>query len=420
MAQFCKDGKIISGQVVTVNDDSFAVSLFDPMDTGNNPDELEVTSTRNPGVTPFQGKLTTGNAPTSGREWILKGISGISSRIDAVPKGGGASRDSFFVRFQTKTLKPPIFVMAIEGIPNWSGATRHLIPITIGVSKIIDWMSFPSIALPVVPFPLHGMLGPRLVLSPPKELNFLDAPAQKARKGVFSVTQGSFTRAVLLLLPESGSPDTVLIGVEPTISQDAPTFQPLDWTDPLSAKLINHFADRCLVNNWGRQMLASKKKMALLMPVRAKEGASELGPLVTDGTLLQQVVESIAMLVGGAFSAAQAEGFSFSNGIAECNQLLAGLTRLIPVKAVYNLDPSLGTQAVRIPGAVLQQFLTGATTLQQQRAGFMFLPPSVWVNEFQFQFDHIDREPVDSPKAKEYLHNTAARKFLLHLGIQLS
>jgi hypothetical protein len=237
MARFDRNGTTLSGQVVTVNDDSFTVVLHDPVDTVNDASELQVTSTRNPGVTPVSGKLIGGNAPTSGREWVLQGITGMESQIDAVPKSGGTPRDSFFVRFGKKTGKPPIFVKPIEDTMNWSGANKHLIPTVAHAAKIIDWTRY-SISRSRLAFVTASSSLPFAaslwLLASSKEMQFQDAPNKTARKGVFSVTQGSFTRAILLLLPETGTPDTLLIGIEPKLFQSPAVFKPLGWTNPLS------------------------------------------------------------------------------------------------------------------------------------------------------------------------------------------
>src|SRR5271166_6467278 len=50
---------------------------------------------------------------------------------------------------------------------------------------------------------------------------FYYQPSMTGRMGVFAVTAGSITRSWVLLLPEGGIPDRVMIGIPPSIGQAA-------------------------------------------------------------------------------------------------------------------------------------------------------------------------------------------------------
>src|SRR5262249_41042131 len=97
--------------------------------------------------------------------------------------------------------------------------------------------------------PSHCEPGTVLGLSVINEATFLPpAPAttpfffyhrsMQGRMGVFAVTAGAVTRSWVLLLPEGGIPDRVMIGILPSIGQAADYYGKLNGGNPQSVPLI--------------------------------------------------------------------------------------------------------------------------------------------------------------------------------------
>jgi hypothetical protein len=245
------------------------------------------------------------------------------------------------------------------------------------------------------------------------EFAFRSIPPTTGRLGIFAARKGDLERAVILLLPPTGMPDRVLICITQGFGQAAETLEPLGWSDPLSPALINFVLLKHVINRWGAQTLASRKKMAFLYVVRAK--GKELGPFANDGAFVRQTLTELVSLTSGAFSFDSVEAFTFSSGILDFNPFVSSLDGHLNVRAVYNIDPNPATPARQPSGASRKQFKRSPGLA----AGFESMPLNRWKNESRF--------PVRQTFAKkgsdwqfEYLHNHCMPKYALHLGLQLS
>jgi hypothetical protein len=242
--------------------------------------------------------------------------------------------------------------------------------------------------------------------------SFRSVSPTAGRLGIFAAQKGSLQRAVILLLPPTGVPDRVIICITQGFAQATATLDPLNWGDPLSPALINFVLLKHVVNRWGAQTLASRKQMAFVYIVRAK--GDELGPFKNDGPFMRQVLTEMASLTNQSFSFGNVEAFTFSSGISEFNTFVTAINGVLPVRALYALDPAPAVGTAQLPGVVRKQFLTGATG--GPRAGFEFMPIDRWSNESQF----ATRNTFPAPAGFNYLHNHCAPKYFLHLGLQSS
>ncbi len=243
--------------------------------------------------------------------------------------------------------------------------------------------------------------------------DFRTAAGTVGRLGIFAARKGSLERAAILLLPQSGTPDCVLICITQGFQQAHATLDPLGWSNPLSPALIQFCLLKHVVNRWGAQMLASRKQMALMYIVRAQ--GNELGPFANDGPFVQQVLAEMATQTSDAFSFDTVEAFTFSSGISQFNTFVRSLSGILTVRAIYNIDPAHGQPASGPSGAVRRQFLSGQTT-GGPRPGFEYMPVPRWENEWEYP----NRETFPNPWRFNYMHNHCMPRYTLHLGIQTS
>lgn len=385
MAHFHKvpGGERISGGVLTVNSGSITIGLWSPADHAGQ--ELTVRS-NNANVS-----VTRAAMAGASRNWTVAGSDGQTARLQAITSNNHVW-DEVHIVFRTGNNASNITVLPITKLVDGRDPVNGLVPTSIPQIDIVDVASFRA-----------GDAGnkPRFTVS----------PAKQARIGVFACSKGTATRAAVLLLPATGTPDRVLIGITHGFGQNAQYYGNLGWSDPLSVPLIQDVARRFVIARWGAQMLASRKQMALVMPVRARGAGGELGPFGSDGEFVKQALNSIALATGGAFRPATVEAFTFSSGIHELTAFLGNARGQLSIGAVYNLDPAGAHSAPDVRGASRKQFLSGQTG--GPKAGFEYLPESRWENEPYFH----NRSGAD---LFNYLHNHCLPKYCLHLGIQLT
>lgn len=296
--------------------------------------------------------------------------------------------------------------------------TAHCEPVILLGLSIIDEASF----LPRVPA---------------NTPTFYYQPSLNGRMGVFAVTAGSVTRAWVLLLPETGVPDRVMIGILPSIGQVPDYYAARDGNNPLSVPLIRDLV--ALVNGmdpftldmrdgkvqacYGSQVLGSSRPMALLIPVRTLGGGGgadpELGPFASDGQVIADTINGIAAATGGAFQPKAIEAFTHSNGIASFNTFLQAISGRFVIRTAITLDPA-GAQSVNSAVAsTLCQHLSGQTggIVNGRPAGnFEFWPFDRWKNEPDR--DHTMR--MFHNNLFDYLHNYAFPRYLLRFSIQVT
>jgi hypothetical protein len=315
--------------------------------------------------------------------------------LDAAPAGGNPW-DSIEVHFRAGQhaaggveVRP--ILMQLTG----NAGTNNLVPATVPVHYLITESTFRA-----------G--------EPSNTPLFVQGGGWRARVGVFAARQGSLERAAILLLPESATPDRVLVGITHVFGQSKENqayYANLGWSDPLSPRLIADVTTRFVHQRWGPQVLASKKNMAFLLPVRAQ--GDELGPF-KDGAFLREVLESISVSTGRAFTYDHVEMFAYSSGIYALNAMLPSIRSSLNLDVVYNLDPAGGIAAHS--GVRNKQFLSGQTTHGQGRPGFELMPLARWANESDFSRVN----PNNHQQVFAYLHNGVLPSYCLYLGIQLS
>jgi hypothetical protein len=244
--------------------------------------------------------------------------------------------------------------------------------------------------------------------------SFTRGSGWRARIGAFAARQGNVERAAILLLPESATPDRVLVGITHVFGQSRENrayYGNLGWSDPLSPRLIADVTTRFVHQRWGPQVLASKKNMAFLLPVRAQ--GNELGPF-QDGAFLREALEAISAATGRAFTYDHVEMFGYSSGIYALNAMIPSVRGSLNLEVVYNLDPAGGIPIHAGPAA--KQFLSGQTTHGQGRPGFELMNLPRWANENDF----ASINPNNQNAVFNYLHNGVLPSYCLYLGIQLS
>ncbi|MBC8165147.1 MAG: hypothetical protein H7Y20_04640, partial [Bryobacteraceae bacterium] len=330
------------------------------------------------------------------RLWQITGTDGATARLDAFDSANG-SWDNVFVTFTSAAGSAAggetVLVRSITAEVN-SGIedANHLALVNVPQINVVDVTSFR---------PGDAANKPTFTIS----------PAKRCRMGVFAASKGNNKRAVIVMLPESGTPSRVIFGITHGFGQNAAYYGNLGWTDPLSVRLIQDVATRFVRDRWGAQVLASRKQMATVMIVRASTGGSELGPFANDGVFTHQVLESISAMTNRAFTFANVEAFTFSSGIHDLVTFVGSTQGQLNYSAIYNIDPARHAAAPHPTGVTRKQFLSGQTG--GPASGFEFMPESRWQNEPFF----TNRSGAS---LFDYLHNHCMPLYALHLGIQLS
>jgi hypothetical protein len=70
-------------------------------------------------------------------------------------------------------------------------------------------------------------------------LTFSSVGSTTGRLGIFAAQNGTQQRAVILLLPSSGTPSRLLICITQGFGQAARDLEPLGWSNPLSRPFVN-------------------------------------------------------------------------------------------------------------------------------------------------------------------------------------
>ncbi|HYJ92276.1 MAG TPA: hypothetical protein VEV84_13280 [Pyrinomonadaceae bacterium] len=238
-------------------------------------------------------------------------------------------------------------------------------------------------------------------------LNFTSEPLATGRLGIFAAEKDGVERAVIMLLPQSGTPDTLLICITQGFAQAAQNLEPLHWSNPLSPEFIRFALLKHVINRWGAQMLASHRNMALMYILRSR--GNELGPFARDGNFLRFVLDEIASSTGDSFTYPQVEAFTFSSGIYEFNNFITGVSGSVNITAVYAIDPVHSTVPTAPQGARRRQYASG--TAGPLLPSFERLPLGRWQNEDEY----------NTPKRNDvfqYLHNKCMPMYVLYLALR--
>lgn len=385
----------LSSAVVTAARGSILVGLWGFRDS---PTSELIVRANSPRVTATGGSVV-GNS----RLWTIAGHAGADAIIEAVT-AGGAVWDSFRLRFRNG-LADDVIVrtvtreyaqsvgpngLSVDAIPPAGGTPVHVI--SEATFRAGDHGNAPQ---------------------------FVPVAQRSVRTGVFSAHKGGSGRAVILAMPSSGTPSRILCGITHPFAQSAAGrdfWRQRNWGNPFSPPLIGTVFVEEVARRYAPQLFASRKSdTVLLIPVRAGDGANggQLGPFAGDALFLRTVMDSIAILTGGAFTVGQVEFFSFSGGIHDMNAILRSAAPHMRIAAVYNIDPATGTSAAAVSGATRLQFLSGQTIHGQPPAGFEYMPLARWSNDPR-------HGELSSSGPFDYLHNHCLPDYCVHLGIQLS
>jgi len=269
-------------------------------------------------------------------------------------------------------------------------STNHL------VSQII-----PSIAV-INPssFHLHAMNN---------RLTFSSVSSTTGRLGIFVAQKGAQQRAMILLLPSSGTPSRLLICITQGFAQAARNLEPLGWSNPLSPPFVNFCLLKHVINRWGAQTLAARDDTAFLYIVRAR--GNELGPFANDGPFVVEVLTQLAALTGDTFSFDSVEAFTFSSGVSDFNVFINSVASSLNIEAVYGIDPARAMPLARPGNCVRKQYLSGQTG--GPAAGFEYLGLDSWLKEFRYS----ERATFPDPWVFNYMHNWVMPMYILNLAL---
>jgi hypothetical protein len=374
--------------------------------TGEGTDDLTVVPDNGPFDLGITGPMVVaGDRRDDFQEWIVTGLNMQSMRLRAVSAGILPS-DS--LTFASCTIM--FRAAAVGGGP----ITVH--PITGSIFGTVDRNGLAPVTLPARPLVVPSSLRRG---DPSNVLEFDPGTEIRARVGVFAAKQDGVERAALLLVPSSGAPERVLVGITHVFGQSAANrahYNRLGWSNPRSPDLIKWVTNKFLGEHWGRQAMASGDSRALLLPVRAMgdgHGHGELGPFA-HAAFMKKVLHLIAAETE-AFAPQKVEMFSFSSGIYALNGLLPGMRGSLA--AVYNIDPTGGTAAGVPHGVKAWQVLSGFTTHGKGRPGFELLSENRWAHEPSFK-DRKDKSKFPDGVSDGYLHNFVMPYYCLYLGIK--
>jgi hypothetical protein len=228
-----------------------------------------------------------------------------------------------------------------------------------------------------------------------------------------------------------------MIGILPSIGQQADYYSALGASDPLSPPLIRDYAalvagldpfsgdmrDGKVQACYGTQVLSSDRPMALLIPVRALRNAGgtdpELGPFGDNGQVIADTINAIADATGDAFQPNLVEGFTHSNGIVTFNAFLRALAGNFRIRTAIALDPAQAQPIADCLAATVFQHLSGQTggIINGRPVGnFEYWPFDRWKNEPER--DHMMR--MLHGDHFQYLHNWVFPRHLLRFSIQMT
>lgn len=217
-----------------------------------------------------------------------------------------------------------------------------------------------------------------------RDLQFTTASATTARLAVFAAKKNGVERAVILVLPRSVNPDTILICISQGFGgqkkEIIKKIEALNWRNPLSSPWIDMLLTAHIVPRWAAQMLASGKPMGLMFIVRSGAAGGELGPFAADSAFLRQVLDEMRGLTNNAFSYKSIHTFTYSSGIKDHNMFLGAIQNDLPVEASYAIDPVPQGHPALLKGK-RRMFWSGVVSKQPPMAGAEYLPLARWKQE---------------------------------------
>ncbi len=232
------------------------------------------------------------------------------------------------------------------------------------------------------------------------------APGPAVNLRVFAAKIGSVERTYWLMLPFNNRPTSLMIVISHGFGQNWAYYSNLGFANPMSKPLLVDVRDRFVLHRWGHQVATSRPSMALLMPVRAAGGGSELGPFISQGGMGANIVASIMAKADALAALNEVNVVTFSSGISDANTFIASGGRGLKFNLMVNQDPAGG---VNMLGPSRKQYLSGWTT-GGPRPGFEFLPIRRWQNDPKFG-------EMKAQLGDEYLHTWAIPTFTLGMAL---
>jgi len=211
-------------------------------------------------------------------------------------------------------------------------------------------------------------------------LDFAPRAAGNVRVELFAAKYGASDRTYWLMSPESGHAESLMIIITHTLGQGHSwsLYHDLGFENAFSVKFLTFMRDYFIFGRWGRQVAAAAPKMAMLLPVRAADGGSSLGPFVDTKGVGGAIINEIALsALGRMFS--EINVCTFSSGVYDCITFMNNCG--LAVGLGVNQDPAKGVTLDH--GARKRQYLSGYTT-GGPRPGFDYLPEGRWVNDPEY------------------------------------
>lgn len=242
---------------------------------------------------------------------------------------------------------------------------------------------------------------------PNNAFGFIDTPGRLVHLRAFAAKFGDVERACWLMMPGNAKPASVMVVISHGFGQNHAYYSNLGYSNPLSKALLLDIRDRFILCRWGQQVMAARSNMALIMPVRARTGGSELGPFVTQQGIGGKIVADILVNADAAGALNDVNVVTFSSGIFDANAFIGIGGKGLKFGLTVNQDPALGAQ---ILGSKRRQYLSGWTA-SGPRAGFEFLPKSRWQNDPKLA-------EMEKTLGREYLHTWALPNYTLAMALR--
>ena len=238
-------------------------------------------------------------------------------------------------------------------------------------------------------------------------LDFAPSPGRPVRLRLFSAKFGSVQRAFWLMLPQTGSPSSLMVVISHGFGQQNDYYTRMGYANPLSKDLLDDILLRFVLWRWGLQVAAARSDMAMIMPVRAHTPGGELGPFASQKSIGAGIITSILSHANASNALNEVNVVAYSSGIYDANSFINVGGHGLNFGLMINQDPTSGTM---IAGQRRKQYLSGWTTHGRQFAGFDFIPTARWRQDPQYA------ESV-AAYGNAYVHDWAMPQYTLAMAL---
>ena len=388
MAYFCEvpSGRRLSGTTLVVNGPSVKIGLNGTRDDSGN--DLIVTNGGDDLVNFEAGKQGDIAVYTLRvKQAALATHAVIKDTVYATGDLGKPAADSFNIEFRFKTQPAPAQHPVVRDVTQEVFGVSEYVFAT-GTNPIVNVATFRANDAANVP-------------------EFSMATGKAVSLKVFAAKIGNVERAYWLMLPSGKAARSVMIVISHGFGQNHKHYSALNYDNPLSPQLLTFVGDKFILWRWGRQVMAARDNMALIMPVRSHAAGGEIGPFATQKGAGAIVVGSILGQAGVGNALDSVNVVTFSSGIHDANAFIGLGGSGLKFDLCVNQDPSSG---VGMAGRNRRQYLSGWTT-GGPRAGFEFMPDARWQKDPKYAEMH-------AALGREYLHTWALPEYALALALQ--